>query len=108
MAAAYSAKQYRGVYVGNGVYSPVSITIPSVATGAATTVTVVLGDGQATLGDVIDVSPIGAAIPAGLVVSAHPTATPGSIVVNVFNGTGGTYNPGAVNYTVVVSRPKTA
>ena len=57
------------------------------------------------LGDQLEIWPSAAAAVNGLVVSAAPTATPGTALVTFYNGTGGSVTPVAGSkYTIVAIR----
>jgi hypothetical protein len=57
------------------------------------------------LGDFLEIYPSATAGTNGLVVSAAPTATPGTVLVTFYNGTGGSVTPVAGSkYTIVANR----
>jgi hypothetical protein len=101
-----NVRQFGGTYRLIELYNTTSVTVPSTANGAAGNVAVTLPTGsQCALGDIVEFSSQ-TAIPAGVVISAGVTAT-GVITFSIYNGSGSTYNPGALNYNIIIKRPET-
>lgn len=83
--------------VGNGTTVGVSgaCTLGNVGSGFAATFA---------LGDQLEIFPPAGAACNGIVVSAAPTATPGTLEANFQNATGGSITPVSGKYTVVATR----
>jgi len=91
--------QYQGLYF-QDITAKVSVTIPSVATGAGTSVTVNITGAQ--VGDEVKFIPQFNL--SGLVVTADVSAA-NTVTVKAVNFTGGTVNLGAQTAFIRVSRP---
>lgn len=91
--------QYQGLYT-QDITAKVSVTIPSVATGAGTSVTVTING--AAVGDHVQFIP--QASLGGLVVMADVQSA-NTVNVKAVNFTGGTVNLGAITCFIRVSRP---
>lgn len=103
----FSPTQFREITLGTLGPFTVNATIPSTAAGANGTVAVTAAGLGLQPGDILFVLPQGAALVAGVDIEATVTAA------NVFslvahNGSGGAFNPGAANYTIIGFRFKTA
>jgi hypothetical protein len=110
---AFSQKQIAEIYPLNEISFA---TLTPGAVGSGTTVTVAataftLGNSGTTspatfaLGDQLEIWPSAGANINGIVVSAAPTATPGTALVTFYNGTGGSVTPTAgAKYTIVAIR----
>jgi hypothetical protein len=105
-----SVRQYGGVYRFVEAYlgsNGITATIPSVATGVNTFISVTPTGGQvsqAPVGSFVRVAPqVGQT--AGVTFSGQITAV-GTITIGCQNGSGGTYNPGSQVFNVVIEAPE--
>lgn len=94
----------------NDVMQLLEVSTATIAPGAVTSgstpvyAAVAFAGATFALGDQLEIFPSAAAATNGVLVSATPTATPGTAGVYFQNTTGGTITPTSAKYTIVATR----